>query len=220
MWYDFQPVKVVGDDKLMSNESPGGNDGGLDFRKTHARQFALAEMIASGVAAVPGIARGLKTPVEGFALGAMCVSVAAVALGDIVGFTKDPYLTFGFGTALFAGLSGLACGAFWWARTAGELPVPIWRALFLGGAVSASILSCAVVFAAFVSLGQMGSGSAIVAVFLGVMGIIMVFSFILKKFAIVLLALMIGWALVWRLVVNASIARRAAEANADAGKSP
>jgi hypothetical protein len=149
----------------------------------------------------------------------MIISIATVALGDIVGFTKDPYLTFGFGTALFAGLSGLACGGFWWANQAGEPPMPIWRALFLGGAAALSILACAVVFATFINLGQMTSSNGIAGLLLGVLGIIAAVAFILEKFAIIVITLMVGWAVVWRFVVNASATRRATAADTDAGKS-
>ncbi len=174
-------------------------------------------MIASTIVAFPRIVTEFKVPTGGFAIGAMIVSISAAALGDVVGFTKEPFLTFDFGTALFAGLSGLALGGFWRAIIAGELPMPIWRALFLGGAVSLSISTFAAVFATFLALGQMRSG--IVGIFLDLLFILLVPGLVFLKFAPTLITLMVGWALVWRVVVNASAARRATVAETDAGKS-
>lgn len=200
----------------MSDKSPDGNDDGHDAHKAHARQIAIAEMIANAIVALPGSigTAGFKTsPARGFAIGTMIVCVVTVALGNVANSSQYPFYALGFGTALYAGLAGLACGGLWWTHKAGPLPMPLRRALFLAGAVSLSVLSCTVVTAILFEWGQMRAGSALGSALLGILGAIVIYAVILNKFAIIFVALMVGWTLVWRFVVNASAERRATDAS-------
>ena len=139
-----------------------------------------------------------------FAMGTVLVCIAALVIGNKL--PPHERMRVDLAAFLLTVLSGTACGYLWWWYTAGDLPMSIRRAVILGGAVVLSVLGCASIAAlAVVAVELWGSDVQwLTFVFFWVMTSLMV----LQKSTLPLLALMIPWALLWRVVVNRRHAAR------------
>ena len=80
--------------------------------------------------------------------------------------------------------------------------MPITRALFLAGVISLMILACMVMAATAAQVWWIGWRKATDSIPLLILLVIVFAGDICKKFALILVAFMVGWTLFWRSVVN------------------